>query len=255
MRIINFVYLVHKEHFALRKLTFCHKQYRNVACSLRAMLIYFFLISQPLNAYAADHLEKLWSVFTLSGNYGRVVYSVEPQLRLVYKDNPFQQFLTNAGVGYKVGENWQIWFGQTLSADSQDAVAGSADEYRLWQQIIWTHRLSTMSLLSRTRFEERKSLFFPAWAYRLRQRVQLNKPLTQNLSLVMSDELFFNINQADWITTKPFDQNRAYIGVEQRLSKSTYLGAGYMNQYLSTPISQFNNVLWINFRVDLEQTI
>ncbi len=188
----------------------------------------------------------------ISGRLWKDCLLLEPQLRLVYRDKSFQQFLTNAGMGYKVSSNWQIWFGQTLSADSQDAVARSLDEYRLWQQIIWTGRRSSVSFISRTRFEERKSLFFPDWAYRLRQRVLLNKPLSNNLSIVMSDEIFVSMNKPNWITTDHLDQNRAYLGVEQRMSQKTYLGVGYMNQYLSTPTAQSNHVLWINWRIDLE---
>lgn len=220
---------------------------------IRLISIPLLFANIPLPVMAAQHAEKMWSLLTLSGDYGRVVYNIEPQLRLVYADNPFQQFLTNAGVGYKVTPHWQLWFGQTFSADSQDAVAGSVDEYRLWQQIIWKGRLPSASLISRTRFEERKSLFFPDWSYRLRQRILLNKPLTSNLSLVLSNEIFFNVNKTSWIITDRLDQNRAYIGVEQRMSPNTYLGAGYMNQYLSTAIPQANNVLWINWRIDLEK--
>ena len=128
------------------------------------------------------------------------------------------------------------------------------DEYRLWQQIIWKRRLPSVSLISRTRFEERKSLFFSDWSYRLRQRVLLNRPLTNNLSLVISNEIFLNINKASWIITDRLDQNRAYLGVEQHMSENTYLGVGYMNQYLSTPILQSNHVLWINWRIDLEKS-
>lgn len=220
---------------------------------IKIISISLLLANIPLPVVAAQQAEKMWSLLTLSGDYGKIVYYIEPQLRLINRDNPFQQFLANAGMGYKVIPNWQIWFGQTFSADSQDAVAGSFDEYRLWQQVIWKRRLPFVSLISRTRFEERKSLFFTNWAYRLRQRLLLNKPLTNHLSLVMSNEIFFNMNGASWIITDRLDQNRAYLGVEQQISEITYLGLGYMNQYLSTPIPQSNHVLWINWRIDLEK--
>jgi hypothetical protein len=221
---------------------------------IKLIIVSLFLANIPLPIVVAQQAEKMWSLLTLSGDYGRIVYYIEPQLRLIYRDNQFQQFLTNAGMGYKVVPNWQIWFGQTFSADSQDAVAGSFDEYRLWQQIIWKCRLPSVSLISRTRFEERKSLFFSDWAYRLRQRALLNKPLINNLSIVISNEIFLNINKASWIITNRLDQNRAYLGIEQHLSENTYLGVGYMNQYLSTPIPQLNHVLWVNWRIDLEKS-
>lgn len=54
--------------------------------------------------------------------------------------------------------------------------------------------------------------------------------------------------------TDRLDQNRAYLGIEQHMSENTYLGVGYMNQYLSTPTPQSNHVLWINWRIDLERS-
>ena len=222
---------------------------------MKLISVSLLLANIPLPVVAAQQAEKMWSLLTLSGDYGKIVYYIEPQLRLIYRNNLFQQFLTNTGMGYKVTPNWQIWFGVTFSADSQDAVAGSLDEYRLWQQIVWKRRLSSVSLLSRTRFEERKSLFFSDLAYRLRQRVLLNKPLTNNLSLVISNEMFFNVKKASWIITERLDQNRTYLGVEQHMSKNTYLGVGYMNQYLSTPTPQSSHVLWINWRIDLEESL
>jgi len=225
----------------------------SVRYQIQRIMALIFLTNIALSAIAAEQEKKMWSLVTLSGNYGKVLYYVEPQMRLVYRDPMFQQFLTNAGMGYKVASNWQLWFGQTISADSQDAVAGSFDEYRLWQQVVWLQRHPLLSVVSRTRFEERKSLEFSDWAYRLRQRVLFNKPLTSMFSIVISDEIFFNMNQVRWILTDRLDQNRAYVGVEQRLSEHTYLGIGYMNQYLSTPITQSNHVLWLNWRIDLEE--
>lgn len=218
---------------------------------LIAILLILGNITQPWAA--VQQSEKMWSLLTLAGNYGKVVYYVEPQLRLVFRDDVFQQFLGNMGMGYQVHPDWQFWFGQTFSADSQDAVPGNLDEYRLWQQIIWKHALPSALFVSRTRFEERKSLYFPSWAYRLRQRVMLNRPLNNQLSLVIGNEIFFNVNQVDWVITDQLDQNRAYIGIERRMSENTYMGVGYMNQYLSTPIPQSNHVLCVNWRIDLEE--
>ncbi len=234
--------------FACRHVRNSHKRYR-----IKLITVSLFLANIPMTAVVAQQAEKMWSLLTLSGNYERIVYYIEPQLRLIYRDNLFQQFLANSGMGYKVVPNWQIWFGQTFSADSQDAVAGSLDEYRLWQQITWQSSLPSVSIISRTRFEERKSLFFYDWSYRLRQKLLLNKPLTNNMSVVITNEIFFNTNKASWIITDRLDQNRAYLGVEQQMSEKTYLGVGYMNQYLSTPTPQSNHVIWINWRIDLEQ--
>jgi hypothetical protein len=218
---------------------------------MKKIIICLLLLSS--SSVAMQSSDKLWSSFTLEGNYGGLVYQVEPQLRLVYDNHPFQQFLNNSGMGYQIKPAWQLWVGQTFSADSQDAVAGSLDEYRLWEQIVWNHQIDRTQIFSRTRIEERKSLFFAEWAYRIRERIAAHTAITKNISFVMSDEIFFNLNHANWITTQTLDQNRAYIGIEQALSENKFLSVGYLNQYLSTKNTQFNSVLMINFRIQLPE--
>lgn len=214
---------------------------------------YFFccvLVSQPV--IATQQVEKLWTYFTLTGNYGNFLYYAEPQLRLVYLPNQFfQQFLVNVGGGTQILPSWQAWVGQTNSADSQDAVPGSSEEYRLWEQLVWSQTFKTIMMISRGRLEERKSLFFPEWAYRFRERIQLNVPMTRKLSLVLMDEAFLNLNQVPWIITDTFDQNRAYIGIEQTLSDNLFFNVGYMNQYLSTQPTQSNHILNIGLRFNI----
>lgn len=210
-----------------------------------------FLVSLPFATMATQTRDKFWSLLTLNGDYHNLVYTVEPQLRLVTPGGLFQQFLANTGLGYKMNSNWQLWIGQTFSADSQDAVPGSLDEYRLWQQIVWRQSFTQFNLTSRTRLEERRSLNFSEWAFRLRQRLTFNRPLTEIFSLVIYDEAFVSLNPVYWIITNTFDQNRAYIGVEQQVTKGGYIGAGYMNQYLSTTPAQSDNVFVLNGRIEL----
>lgn len=213
-----------------------------------AGLILWFI---PWIALAIQSTDKLWSLLTLSGNYGTFVYNIEPQLRLIDQNNTFNQFLTNAGGGYQVAPSWQFWLGQTISTLSQDAGPGDFEEYRMWEQIIWQHAFQSAQLTSRTRLEQRKSFYFPEWANRFRERILINIPLTEPLSLTLSNEILINLNQVDWITTKTLDQNRAFIGIVQNLSPSTSVSIGYMNQLLFTPIRQADNVLVLNLQINL----
>lgn len=214
----------------------------------------FLIVSLSILApsWAAQTNNKFWSSFTLTGNYGAFLYNIEPQLRLINKNNSFNQFLTNAGGGYQVAPSWQLWLGQTIGTLSQDTVIGDYEEYRIWEQIVWQQKINTVQLISRSRLEERKSFYFAEWANRFRERLLINVPLTNNFSLAASNEFFINLNQVDWITTKTWDQNRAYIGVVQQLSKSTFLNVGYMNQWIFTPILQSNKVFVINLQINLE---
>jgi hypothetical protein len=227
-------------------------------CYLIALL--FFLSATPV--WSLANTNKFWIPITLNGNYGDFLYSVEPQFRLVEprtssfnkRNNVFNQFLGNFTGGFEVYPEWQLWFGQTISTIAQDAIARSREEYRAWEQITWQHHtLKNIQINSRFRAEQRKSLDFPQWAFRLRERLIIQVPLTQNMAYELSNEVLYNLNNVPWIDTTSWDQNRAYIAIVQTFSKHYSFAIGYMNQYLfrHKPLEQANNVLYLNFRYDL----
>lgn len=220
----------------------------------------FFVHITP--AWSLISTNKFWMPMTLNGNYGDFLYFVEPQFRFVEPKTPnfnrqnsiFNQFLGNFAGGFEVYPEWQLWFGQTISTIAQDAIVLSREEYRAWEQIIWHHHtLKNITINSRFRAEQRKSLDFPEWAFRVRERLIINFPLTQNMSYEISDEILYNLNSVPWVDTTAWDQNRAYIAVVQRFSIKYAFAIGYMNQYLfrDKPLSQANNVLFLNFRYNL----
>lgn len=204
--------------------------------------------------YATTSTGKSWSSFTVNGAKGNFLYYVEPQLRLIDRNgDPYDinQFLFNMGVGRPVSSQWQLWIGQTFATNSQDADPGDYEEYRLWQQAVWSDVYRNIEIISRSRLEERRSFDYTEISYRFRERLLTSFPLTRFVSLEVSDEFFFNLNHANWIATGTFDQNRAYIGLAQKITNSWAFGIGYMNQYLNTYPSQLDNVLVLNVRLNM----
>ena len=175
-------------------------------------------------------------------------------MRIFEQPNPFQQFLTNASGGYNVTPDWQLWLGQAVTTVSQDAIAGTVDEVRVWQQAVWNKQLLRMQFSSRTRIEERRSFGFSDWAFRFRERALLSIPLTEKIVLEAADEVLLNLKHVQWLTTGTWDQNRASLAIVQQLSESCFISVGYMNQYLfiiKTP--QSDNVLLMNLRFNLPE--
>lgn len=222
------------------------------------LLFLFFLSTAP--AWALIIKNKFWMPVTLNGNYGSFLYFVEPQLRLIEPDqvgsnrnkNLFNQFLGNVAGGREIYPEWQLWFGQTISTIAQDAVALSREEYRAWEQIIWNHKiLKNININSRFRAEQRKSLDFPMWAFRLRERFIINMPIKGNIAYEISDEILYNLNSVPWIATTAWDQNRFYLAIVQTFSEKYAFALGYMNQYLFRDIPQASNILYLNFRYNL----
>tara|TARA_R110002126_G_scaffold110918_2_gene248583 strand:+ start:115456 stop:116166 length:711 start_codon:yes stop_codon:yes gene_type:complete len=224
------------------------------------LLLCLYLITTP--AWSTISNNKFWIPVTLNGNYGTFLYFLEPQLRLIepqassstQASGIFNQFLGNVAAGYEIYPEFQCWFGQTITTTAQDARRSSREEYRSWEQLMWNHTTAQNILInSRFRAEQRKSLNFPEWAFRLRERLIFNIPLKNNLSYELSDEILYNLNSVPWIDAAAWDQNRFYLALVQRFSKHYAFALGYMNQYLfrDAPLAQANNVLYLNFRYNL----
>ena len=221
---------------------------------IRVMFLIFLFCSFTPETWAVRSINKSWSLLTLTGNYGPFLYNIEPQMRIFEQPNPFQQFLTNASGGYNVTPDWQLWLGQAVTTVSQDAIAGTVDEVRVWQQAVWNKQLLRMQFSSRTRIEERRSFGFSDWAFRFRERALLSIPLTEKIELEAADEVLLNLKHVQWLTTGTWDQNRASLAIVQQLSESCFISVGYMNQYLfiiNTP--QSDNVLLMNLRFNLPE--
>ena len=221
---------------------------------IRVMFLIFLFCSFTPETWAVRSINKSWSLLTLTGNYGPFLYNIEPQMRIFEQPNPFQQFLTNASGGYNVTPDWQLWLGQAVTTVSQDAIAGTVDEVRVWQQAVWNKQLLRMQFSSRTRIEERRSFGFSDWAFRFRERALLSIPLTEKIVLEAADEVLLNLKHVQWLTTGTWDQNRASLAIVQQLSESCFISVGYMNQYLfiiNTP--QSDNVLLMNLRFNLPE--
>lgn len=219
---------------------------------IRAISLIFLFFSFTPATWAVRSINKSWSLLTLTGNYSSFLYNIEPQIRIFEQPNPFQQFLTNASGGYNVTPDWQLWLGQTFTTVSQDAVPGSVDEYRMWQQAVWNKQTTHMKFSSRTRVEERRSFGFSDWAFRFRERALLSIPLTEKIALEAADEILINLKHVQWLTTGTWDQNRASLSLVQQLSVSCSISVGYMNQYLfiiNNP--QSDHVLLMNLRFNL----
>ncbi|MBS1661145.1 MAG: DUF2490 domain-containing protein [Bacteroidetes bacterium] len=132
-------------------------------------------------------------------------------------------------------------------------VEGYLPEHRIWEQLVFTHKLPHRSTLAhRLRLEQR---YIPKHhpqngdlvhdgfrkAHRLRYFFRGIVPLggqagtafTKGWFTSVQNEIFFNLGDASGLNGKAFDQNRAYVSVGYRTSKAFDVEVGYMNQYIS----------------------
>lgn len=146
---------------------------------------------------------------------------------------------------------WQIWLGQTYTNysntnnETEDVEAVTLNEYRIWEQLMWRKPFAK-GFASRTRLEQRRAFQSNEWAVRLRERLYWTTPVSETLSFAINDELFLNLQDATWIASSSFDQNRLYIGIFYSFTPKIGLNISYMNQYIARTPSEINNGIILN---------
>jgi hypothetical protein len=159
-------------------------------------------------------------------------------------------------------------------------VTGYIPEHRIWEQVLYTHRVKLphaahhATLAHRLRLEQRYLPKFHAagnslahsgnaHAGRLRYFARGILPLggaspagatalpgnapvspaafTQGFFAAIQNEIFANISGSSVVNGKFFDQNRAYVAFGYRWSRQFDLELGYMNQYISGTGSNSTN--------------
>lgn len=170
---------------------------------------------------------------------------VDLQVRTADQWGSVRNFLFRPGITYYLNDHNEFTLGYLLN-NTFLGLEGNADnvltEHRIWQQYVYKHKLSTMSVAHRFRLEQRfidrlgKDELF---AQRLRYFVRFILPLEkgkQNFDkgffAALQNELFFNVEGNKELNDHLFDQNRAYLAAGYRFSKKLDIEAGYLNQFV-----------------------
>jgi hypothetical protein len=211
----------------------------------------FFLCLGMHTAESTKSYNKDWAVANIIGPLSEnssFKYYLEQQVRLIDTPYVFNQFLFLGGLGYQFNAKVMLFIGPgwILTKTPEN---NNHTEQRLWQQLNWqVLNDSILSLNSRSRLEERQRSDQSQTAFRLRERLWLRVPFKkwQSYSFSCFNELFFNINHPRWTSPYFFEQNRAFIGISKRLSKTAVLDVGYLNQFFHSTNNQADNVLLLS---------
>lgn len=137
-------------------------------------------------------------------------------------------------------------------------VSGYAPEHRLWEQLLYNHKLKSIFVSHRFRLEQRfiaktsvvnnelkndGSLYANRFRYFIRNILpfQQQPAFTKGMFAALQNEVFVNIGNTANVNGKFFDQNRFYLAVGYRLYSSFDLEVGYLNQYISGRGKAFTN--------------
>ncbi len=189
---------------------------------------------------------QTWGNVTATGSLGSInadwkkyKYWLEGQARFGNETSQFSQGMVRTGLGYTLLDNdmdkLSLWLGYAWIPTEEPFTKNAFDEHRIWQQLLWSGKLSFGSLTSRSRLEQR---FLPTggdvgWRYRQLLKISVPMPFAPVFSLVASDEFFANINDTNWGANDGFDQNRGFVGIGYNFNKNINTEIGYMNQYIN----------------------
>ena len=174
------------------------------------------------------------------------------QLRSSDEMQHIQTLLIRPGLNLAVAKQLTLSAGYAYVQNRRmlNNVSGYAVEHRIWEQLLFNHKLSALAVSHRLRLEQR---FIPRVAvvnneirkngtlhanrirYFIRNLLPLNTrrtPFTKGPFAALQDEIFLNIGNKANVNGKTFDQNRFYLAIGYRVNKRFDLETGYLNQYI-----------------------
>lgn len=222
---------------------------------LGLFLTAFCLIDEAMAA--TQHYTKSWNTVIMQGALSsdkKLRYYLQPEINFIDDKYKIQDVFGFAGIGYQATSAITVWMMGGYSFVKK--VNGSvAHRNTIRQQLDWLALTSNNIFISSlSRLEERKDSSQRGWAVRVRERVMVRLPLPhwEHHSLVLFDELFFDLNHPAWINGNTFlEQNRAFVGIGTQFSKHTSLDMGYVNQCVMKNTNSVSHVLYVALNVQL----
>ncbi len=213
---------------------------------LSLLLLTPFLAPRSASADVYDSNGNLWLNYVgdhplFGSDWG---LHLEAQTRRADFGDDWQQLLIRPGINYTFNPAWNISAGWAYVNTHQYGdypAAHDFPEHRAWQQVVHTHEALGLEWQHRLRLEQRwigemseldGDWNVGNWRYenRLRYLLRTSVPLTESKRTYMAlwNEVFINFGSN--VQGNVFDQNRAFIGIGQKLSDSTRIEFGFMEQ-------------------------
>lgn len=139
--------------------------------------------------------------------------------------------IVRGALGVEVLPHFTMWSGYGYTPTYNP----DRDEHRIFQQALYDTKLGPFNFSDRVRLEERLLENAPAASLRFRNQARLAYPLPcmPSLSLVLADEVFFDLYTVRTAPVSGFDQNRMFSGVSQQLTDHIRLEVDYLNQVVN----------------------
>lgn len=194
----------------------------------------------PCSASADD--SQAWFTASIAGPVAadsNVLAGLDVQARFRDHASELDVATVQPSVGWRATSHVELWLG---ASEVQLRRPGpDVRERRLMEQMVvrfgpWLEGRWS----SRTRLEQRVRDSAPGTGWRLREQVKYAHALEAHPSLgvVVSDELFYAVNDAAWGQHRGIEQNRAFVGGSWQATPHVRVEAGYLNQHARRPGSE-----------------
>jgi hypothetical protein len=180
------------------------------------------------------------------------------QFRSTHQVQQMNQLLLRPGINLYLAPAWTFTAGYAFipSQRISSGVTGYLPEHRIWEQMIFTHKVkhhqkAVATVQHRLRLEQRYIPIHHAEGnslvkdghrtagrlrYFTRGVVPLSSRTDKGMFAAVQNEIFFHTANGG-----SFDQNRAYVAAGYRMSPQFDVEMGYMNQYISAAGGSTNN--------------
>ena len=158
--------------------------------------------------------------------------------------------IVRPGIGYRLSPGWSVWAGYAWIPSFTDG-GDRRDEHRIWQQAIGTLKRGALTLSLRGRLEQRMG-DGDDLGHRLRTQARLAwTPSNAPVGLVVWDEVFVALNDADWGQRQGVDQNRLFAGVSAPVGGGARVEAGYLFALIDRAINVQIHALAVSLTLPL----
>lgn len=180
-------------------------------------------------------------------------FEINPRIQENVTD--FNQLIIRPSIGYYLTDNLSVWQGYAWVTNY---IPDFVSEQRIWQQLLHEKEFNRFKLSNRFRFEERFIDNINGVPLRTRYMFRSQIPFTDDKkwSFVFFDEVFVNLNSKDSGPKAGIDQNRFFVGLNRKFSKSFNAEGGYLMQYINiagNSENRLNHNILVNFYFDTPQ--
>ena len=225
------------------------------------LILSFLLSSLFFMAKAQSQFTGWTAIFNTFKTGKKTSIHADVQLRSTDEIKQVQTLLLRTGLNIHLSKKIIVTAGYAFIRNKRiiNNVSGYAPEHRIWEQLIYNHKLKNIFIAHRFRIEQRflsKSIVVnntlindgTLYANRFRYFIRNILPFKKEASFkkgmfgALQNEVFVNIGNTSNVNGAFFDQNRFYLALGYRMSAKADLEIGYMNQYVNGRGSQFINI-------------